>query len=170
MLTVERSDEVLAREAARGDGKAFEALVRRHTAPLLAFCRRLTRDAGAAEDAAQEAFIKAYRNLQRFDSSRSFASWITRIAQNVCIDGFRAEPAQPARAPERMSRPLIRPEDACLEKAVAGLSVKQQSVLHYKYRLGLNAAEIARQIGTTHEDVRICLHRAILLLREKLSP
>ena len=85
-----RTDEALALRAARGDREAFEELVRLHTPGLLSFCRRFSRDRAEDEDRVQETFIKAHRNLSTFDPSRSFVSWLTKIAQNACLDGVRS--------------------------------------------------------------------------------
>lgn len=164
-----RPDETLALEAARGDRRAFEELVRKYAGPIAAFCREIVRDAAEAEDRAQEAFLRAYRGLGTFDPARSFSSWLYRIAQNVCIDALRGRPET---APEaRTDRPPLT-SDALgrLDDALERLTAKQRLVLHYKYRLGLNAAEIAAQAGLSHEDVRVTLHRAIRALRERMSP
>jgi RNA polymerase sigma-70 factor (ECF subfamily) len=166
-----RPDEALAREAARGDRGAFELLVRRHAGPLLAFCRGIVRDGSEAEDRVQEAFVKAYRALSRFDPARPFASWLYKIAQNVCRDALRGRkeaslpPGHPAPRPPLAGDALGR-----LDDALEVLPAKHRMVLHYKYRLGMNAAEIAAQLGLSHEDVRVTLHRAIRTLRERMSP
>lgn len=168
-LLLVRTDEQLARDAARGRRDAFEALVRKHTGPLLSFCRRLVRDRAEAEDRVQETFLKAYRKISTFDPARSFASWLYKIAQNVCIDALRSGGSLPKSAPGTVP-PLAGVDDGRLETAVAALPAKVQAILHYKYRLGFNAAEVAAQLGLSHEDVRVSLHRAIRALREKLSP
>ena len=163
-----RPDETLALEAARGDRRAFEELVRKYAGPIAAFCRDIVRDAAEAEDRAQEAFLRAYRGLATFDPSRPFSSWLYKIAQNACIDALRARP-EPPPAPAPEGRPLGSDALGRLEAALEGLTAKQRMVLHYKYRLGLNAAEIAAQLGITHEDVRVTLHRAIRALRGRMS-
>lgn len=165
-MTAVRSDEQLARAAARGDRAAFTALVRRYAAGLAAFCRGLLGDAGRAEDAAQEAFLKVYRALPRFDPERRFAPWLYKIAQNACVDAIRAEREVPAAGGDAV--PLSREDDGRLEEAMSELPPKHQAVLHYKYRLGMNAAEIAEQMGLGHADVRVCLHRAIRFLRGRI--
>ena len=56
-----------------------------------------------------------------------------------------------------------------VDRAMEDLPGKYRAVLHYKYELGFNAAEIAEQLGMSHENVRVCLHRAIRSLRERMS-
>ncbi|MCO5166133.1 MAG: sigma-70 family RNA polymerase sigma factor [Planctomycetes bacterium] len=166
------TDEALAARAARGDAAAFEALVRRHAGPLLAYCRRLLGDPIEAEDRVQDALIRAYRALDRFDASRRFAPWLFRIAHNGCVDALRArrawapldEEAAPAPA-----APLAPEQSPAIAQAVADLPARHRAVLHLKYTLGLDAAEIAARLDTTPGNVRVVLHRAIKLLRERLS-
>ena len=168
-MVQETTDEALAAKAAAGDREAFETLVARYTGPLLAFCRHLM--AEEAEDRVQEAFVRAFRNLGKFREPLRFSAWIHKIAQNLCIDALRArklwEPLRrnavsdaPPLADERLDR---------VEQVVSRLPAKYRAIFHYKYKLGWTSAEIADQLDTSHEDVRICLHRAIHSLREKLG-
>ncbi|RMG12322.1 MAG: sigma-70 family RNA polymerase sigma factor [Planctomycetota bacterium] len=167
------TSEELARRAARGDAKAFDELVERHTPALYALCRRMLGDATEAEDRVQEAFLRAFRNLQRFDPSRPFLPWLTRIAHNACVDSLRARrswhpwPEQGVAAP---SEPLRLDAADALAPALETLSARQRAVLHCKYVLGMTAPDIARQLDTTPGNVRVCLHRAIAALRRRLSP
>jgi RNA polymerase sigma-70 factor, ECF subfamily len=170
----ELTDEALASRAARGDHAAFEALVRRHAGPLLAFCRRLLGDATEAEDRVQEAFMRAFRNLDRFDASRRFGSWLYRIAQNACVDTLRARrdwaPIDEVDPPGRDAAPLTADASPALTRAVSELPARQRAVVHLKYTLGLDALEIAERLDMTPGNVRVVLHRAIKTLREALSP
>lgn len=170
-MTAERSDEELAVAAAEGDASAFDALVRKHGEPLLAFCRHVLGDRASAEDQVQEAFIRAHRNLGRFDPTRRFSSWLYKIAQNACMDALRRhkgwEPLD-ERVPDRDREPFGHEHVGALDAALATLPAKYRVILHHKYRLGLNAREIAELLDLTPEDVRISLHRAIKLLRERL--
>ncbi len=164
------SDEDLASQAAFGEASAFETLVRRYLAPLLAFCSHLLQDRVEAEDRVQEAFLKAYAKLGTFDPDGKFASWLFKIAQNCCIDTLRArkawEPVENRAAPIP-HEPYFERADR-LERVVAELPAKYRMVLHYKYRLDYTTAEIAEQLDTSPEDVRICLFRAIRRVRERL--
>ena len=163
-----RTDEALALMAARGDREAFEELVRLHTPALLSFCRRFSRDRAEAEDRVQETFLKAHRNLSTFDPSRSFVSWLTKIAQNTCLNGIRSR-ERPLPLSREDHPPISSDDGGQLDGAVAALPEKHRAILHYKYGLDMNAAEIAEQMGLSHSDVRVSLHRAIRTLRERLA-
>jgi RNA polymerase sigma-70 factor (ECF subfamily) len=168
------TDSELADRASQGDRKAFAALASRYARPLYAFCRRIMGDAAEAEDRTQEAFLRAYQNLERFDPQRSFSPWLYRIAQNACIDVLRQRKAwSPLPADQEASLkapPLLRHQDlGDLQEVVAQLPGKYQAVLHLKYTEGLSAPEIGDALGMTPGGVRVTLHRAIRLLREKVS-
>lgn len=173
VLEAHVTDEALAVRAAAGDHAAFEALVRRHAGSLVAFCRRLLGDPVEAEDKVQEAFLKAYRGLDRFDPSRRFSSWLYRIAQNACVDALRARrdwaPIDEVDPPGADAAPLVADTSPRIAQAVSALPARQRAVLHLKYALDLDAVEIAERLDMTPGNVRVVLHRAIKLLREKLS-
>ncbi len=69
-----------------GDASAFEEIVRAHQDRIYNLCRYMLGNARDAEDAAQDAFIKAFRNLKDFEPAPSFSAWLYRIAVNTCID------------------------------------------------------------------------------------
>lgn len=76
---------VRARRAAKGDTRAFEALVRRHEDRVLTNCRYLTGSPDDAQDLAQEVFVKAFFGLPRFEGRSTFGTWIQRIKANHCL-------------------------------------------------------------------------------------
>lgn len=159
-----RTDEELAAQAAEGNPQAFAALVRKYSAPLLSFCAHLLRDPAEAEDRVQEALLKAYANLDLFEPTGKFSSWLFKIAQNGCIDALRARKQWEALAEDP---PAPAGRSVGLEVALESLPAKHRAVLQYKYQFGFSTAEIAQQLDTSPEDVRICLHRAIRRLRER---
>ncbi len=90
-------DETAAAAVVRGKRECFAELVRRHQGTVYRIARRILNDDGEAADAAQEAFVKAYRNLPSFDTSRAFAPWLYRIARNHALDVSRKRGASPER-------------------------------------------------------------------------
>ena len=76
-------------QAQKGDDAAFTNLVEMYQKPVYNLCYRMLGEAEAAEDAAQETFLKAYQNLARYDVERSFATWLLSIAAHHCIDKLR---------------------------------------------------------------------------------
>ena len=85
-----RTDGELVARAQRGDLDAFGDLVRRHEAMAVRVAAVVCGSAGA-EDAAQEAFVRAYRSLHRFDAERPFRPWLARIVANVAKNRVRSE-------------------------------------------------------------------------------
>lgn len=88
-LATSESDESIAEKIQRGQHQYFGEILIRYEAKIKRYARRFLTDPKDAEDAAQEAFIKAYRNIQSFDTSRKFSSWLYRIAHNECINFLR---------------------------------------------------------------------------------
>ena len=163
----EPSDEDLARAAAQGDLSAFERLLKRHSGPLLLFCTHVLRDHAAAEDAVQETFLRVHVHLPRFDPSKRFASWITAIAHNLCRDALRVRGRE--RSVEGVEPVATgRCEDDAIEPRLGRLPAKHRAILFQKYRLGLNATEIAERLGLTPSDVRTSLHRMLKVLKRSL--
>ena len=88
----------LARE---GDSQAFRALVERHSRAVYRLAHRMTGSPQDAEDVVQETFLKAYKQLGRFESRSNFGTWLHRIAVNCSIDLIRARPHREAGAGRR---------------------------------------------------------------------
>ena len=162
----ETSDEDLARAAAEGNLAAFELLTRRHTGPLLLFCTQVLQDRVAAEDVVQESFLRVYIHLRRYDPSRRFASWITSIAHNLCRDALRARRRETPAA--GLDQAACAPAVDSLQDYLDRLPAKHRAILFQKYRLGLNATEIAERLGLSAADVRTSLHRVLKVLRRSL--
>src|SRR5437016_471604 len=92
-------DNVLIREAQRGNHTAFEELVRQYDHSVLRLALRLTGSESDAQDIYQEAFLKAYRNLVSFRFECSFYTWIYRIVTNLCLDHLRKKNVRKEDAP-----------------------------------------------------------------------
>src|SRR6188474_3634572 len=76
-------------QAQQGSDEAFTRLVEEHQTHVYNLCYRMLGEPEAAEDAAQESFLRAYQNLQRYDRNRPFATWMLSIAAHYCIDRLR---------------------------------------------------------------------------------
>lgn len=76
-------------QAQRGDPQAFTRLVEAYQKPVYNLCYRMLGNAEDAEDSAQETFLRAYRSMKRYDSSRPFSTWLLSIAAHHCIDQIR---------------------------------------------------------------------------------
>jgi RNA polymerase sigma-70 factor (ECF subfamily) len=127
-------------------------------------------DAAAAEDIAQEGFLAAIRNLDRFDRRRPFAPWLHRIVVNRAIDFARArslrgetslDPNLPApdRSPDGLGRPLV--------EAIALLAPEHRGVIVLRHLLGYTPGEIAELLGIPRGTVNSRLRRGLDSLEER---
>jgi len=163
-------------QALAGSQSAFEQIVRRYQRPIISLIARMTGDWALAEDLAQETFVKAFRSLAAFDTTRRLSSWLFRIAHNTAIDAMRRHrPAQaaldagalafvdaasePATAPQ--PDPIERRElgDA-LEAAMAELRPDQRAAIVMRYENGLSFDEIGTVLGVPEVTARSHVHRA----------
>lgn len=141
---------------------AVEALVRTAAPAALAAARRVTGDASLAEDACQEAFLRAFRALAKFRPEASFRAWLRTIAVRCAIDVMRRRrpesplPPEPAGLPEDS-----RHEDAdLLRAALAALSPVEREILLARELEGADDREIARRLDMSVTAVRVRIHRA----------
>ena len=86
---VDELDPALIRAAAAGDLRAFETIVRAYQQHIWRFLRRFLGDAAAAEDVAQETFLRLYRSLPGFAHQAKFSAWVFKIARNAALDELR---------------------------------------------------------------------------------
>lgn len=174
VVATEVDDATLVVRARMGDAPAFEALVRRYAGPLLGHARSLLGDAQEAEDAAQDALLKAWGELGRHDLTRSFGAWVHRILHNRCVDVLRARkawaPIDEVEPAATEAAPLADGQAPGLAAAIASLPPRQRAVLELRFALGLDGPEIAARLDMTPGNVRVVLHRAITALRERLVP
>src|SRR5512141_1166879 len=84
-------DEALVREAQRSDMRAFEELVARHRDKIYARAYSMMRNEEEALDLSQEAWVKGWQRLRQFQGDSSFATWMTRIVINLCLDQLRRQ-------------------------------------------------------------------------------
>src|SRR5512145_1862254 len=91
-----QTDAAAVALARGGDSEAFRALVERHSRAVFRLAHRMTGNAHDAEDVVQETFLRAYRQLGRFESRANFGTWLHRIAVNCSIDLIRSRPHKEA--------------------------------------------------------------------------
>ena len=192
------ADETIwARAATGGDKVAFGRLVERHKTSVFGLCYRLLGGGGAraasdeARDAAQEAFVRAFTHLARFDARQPFGAWVLRIARNHCIDLLRRrrptlalvpetrgeDGPEPGVAPELADRFATTGEEAMqeqeaqrdLELAVARLPPRYREVIALFHQQHKSYAEIAATLQVPLGTVMTWLHRARKQLRVQLS-
>lgn len=161
----------LVRQATGGDIDAFEALVRRFQRQVYGFAVQHLRDVDEAQDLTQEIFVKLYRNLARFDSTRPFEPWFWKLAANTTINYRRKR--VPATTDEDLE---LRGEaaeqahhDPTLVDALAQLDPAYRLPILLHYYADLSLEQVASSLGVTLPAVKSRLHRARALLRNSLA-
>ena len=185
-------DNVLIREAQRGNRVAFEELVRQYDQAVLRLALRLTASESDAQDIYQEAFLKAYRNLAGFRFECSFYTWLYRIVTNLCLDHMRKRKVRKEDAPVAMAsdgseinlldqvsddraganpeRDLMRRElGHKIGRALTRLTPRERTVFELKHYQGLKLRTIGEMLHTTEETAKNTLFRATQKLRGALA-
>ncbi len=170
--------------AIKGDQDAFTELVYTYQDSVFNLCYRMLSDRAEAEDASQEAFLRAYLNLQRYDPSRSFKTWVLSIASNHCIDRLRRRRMQWLSIDEPLPPNIIlasdepEPEEAALFKERSGavqalldnLSPDYRAAVVLRYWYDYSYTEIADILDTTESAIKSRLFRARQMLAENMNP
>lgn len=165
----------------QGDQDAFAELVYTFQDPVYNLCYRMLGESGEAEDATQEAFLRAYLNITRYDTQRSFKTWVMSIASNHCIDRIRKRRMyyvslddEPTAAALALSSKDPLPEQATLQNERSELFQDLLLQLDPDYRVAVilrywydySYAEIAETMGTTESAIKSRLFRARKSLAE----
>src|SRR5437868_13813058 len=157
------------RGAQAGNASDFEALFRAHWAQAFRAAYLVVHDAAAAEAIAQEAFLAAVRNLDRFDRRRPFGPWLHRIAVNRAIDWTRARSLR-AEAEEYDVAAPERPEpDERMLPSLATLDPEQRAVIVLRYLLEYTPGEIADLLDLPRGTVNSRLRRGLDKLKGELA-
>ena len=174
-------DAELAMRARDGDVRAYEELVARYQEVAYRVAWVVARGAGEAEDAVQEAFVKAYQHLPRFRPGAPFRPWLLRIVANEARNRARssrrreglalrvaAQPADAAQSPEAAA--LEREDAELLAAALGRLSERDRLVIAYRHLFEMSEAETAEALGVRVGTVKSRLSRAMNRLRADLVP
>jgi RNA polymerase sigma-70 factor (ECF subfamily) len=172
-------ETALVERAARQDAAAWEALVREHQQAVFRLAYLFTGDPDEAEDIAQEAFIRAFRSIDRADPERPFRPWVLSIAANLARNRLRGVKRYLAalqhfatRDPEavRPARPDpdLHGETRALWESIRRLSLEDQQVIYLRYFLELTEENTAAALGIAQGTVKSRLHRALRRLRVRL--
>jgi RNA polymerase sigma-70 factor, ECF subfamily len=176
-----QGDEIAIDEARRGNCDAFRVLVERHARAVHRLAFRMTGSEVDAEDMVQETFLKAWKQIGRFDGRATFATWLYRICANCSLDHIRArnrkqdqqfDPAVQVAAsdpsPERMA--LSSQITAILGPALAALSDMERAAFVLRHYEGLGIEEISVALGVQPGAAKHSVFRAVQKLRRALAP
>jgi len=174
--TVVGIDLALIERARKGDSRAFERLYRDHVGRVHGLCLRMTRNPDLAADCAQDAFIKAWKALPKFEARASFSTWLHRIAVNTVLEKRRgssnAEIAveDPTEYETDAQAVLDTPvEEEELEAAIASLPQGARDALVLCGVYGYEHSEAATMLGIAVGTCKAQLHRARGLLKDRLE-
>lgn len=185
MGRMEASDLDLVEQAQAGNGEAFRGLVDRHARTLFHTAYRLTRNEQSAEDVVQEALLKAYRKLDRFDRRAEFGTWLYRITVNSAMDLMRKESRRAAKAPmqdglemESFQSAEPSPDRVAesgemgreVERVLASLSPLERSAFVLRHFEGRTTNEICETLGIRTGATKQAVFRAVRKLRAALAP
>ncbi|HEY6212025.1 MAG TPA: sigma-70 family RNA polymerase sigma factor [Vicinamibacterales bacterium] len=185
MEALEASAATLAR-ARRGDGEAFRELVERHSRSVFRLAYRMTGNEHDAEDVVQESFLRAYKQLGRFESRANFGTWLYRITANCAVDLMRSRQARhdvsrgesldvdvhqhaaDIPGPDRVA------QSAEIERTVQGalgsLSPLERAAFTLRHYEGRSIEEIAATLDLGTSAAKHSVFRAVKKLRVALEP
>lgn len=183
------TDSAAADEARKGNQQAFRVLVERHSHAVFRLAFRMTGNEQDAEDMVQETFLRAYKQLHRFDGRAAFGTWIYRICANCSLDLLRARQtrreAQPLDSDEESVHWLERvaarepsPERLAHSGQIAGLlqpalkrlSAMERAAFILRHYEGCDIEEIAKTLGVQANAAKHSVFRAVQKLRRALEP
>jgi RNA polymerase sigma-70 factor, ECF subfamily len=175
----------LVSDALGGSQSAFEQIVRRYQRPVIGLITRMVGDRAVAEELAQEAFVKAFRNLAGFDVTRRLSSWLFRIAHNTALDWLRrARPASVSlddegddgarRALTAAAAPAVDPVESealgrAIETAMQALRPAYRAAITLRYEEELSFEEVGHVLGVPEVTARTYVHRARKELAQALT-
>ncbi len=176
-------DIVLIQSVQQGDRAAFDVLVRKYMKPAYAYCKRILDNHQDAEDASQNAFLKAYKNISSFEDKSSFKTWFYTILTNECMNRIKPGKTRPAKSISGTEHDLPAPESRSamvfqgdsdfinqqVKKAVDTLPLRQRLAFTLNCYQGLDYNEIAVTLACSYENVKMLVSLARKSLREQLK-
>ena len=184
-----QTDAATVALARDGDSEAFRALVERHSRAVYRIAHRMTGNSSDAEDVVQETFLKAYRQLGRFESRANFGTWLHRIAVNCSIDLIRSRPHRESghdtadleemsgaevtenaghKTPERLM--LSTEVQDRIASAMSALSDRERAAFVLRHFEGHSIDDISRSLGLKSNATKHSIFRAVRKMRTALEP
>jgi RNA polymerase sigma-70 factor, ECF subfamily len=183
---MQESDDLVISRVRAGDDDAFRELVEQHSRAVFRVAFRVTGRVEDAEDVVQETFLRAYRQLDRFEARSNVRTWLHRIATNCAIDLLRARPKREvAEEPEALERAAgaagdgLPPPDRSLlgvqiKERLAGamslLTEMERATFTLRHFEGLSIGEIGGKLGLNTSATKHSIFRAVRKMRRELQP
>ncbi len=185
---MDERDAAVVAQAREGDRDAFRALVDRHSRYVFSLAHRMTGNAQDAEDVVQEAWLKAHKQLSRFEARADFRTWLHRITVNCSIDLIRGrrhredahDPADLEQGPlsERGSESQPTPERVAastqisdrVNEALGLLTAHQRAAFTLRHVEGMSIEEVGEKLGMKTSATKHSIFRAVKKMRNALEP
>src|SRR4051812_27685013 len=185
---MELTDAVAVARARAGDSDAFRVLVERHSRSLFRLAFRMTGNQQDAEDVVQESFLRAYKQLAKFDERASFGTWLYRIAANCSLDLVRSKkrrseqlaPADPDRNDPILSLPALSPSPEReaqsgqvrerVAEAMQELSATERTAFVLRHFEGMCIEDVSKVLDCAPGAAKHSVFRAVQKLRRALEP
>jgi RNA polymerase sigma-70 factor (ECF subfamily) len=179
--SVELDDRQLVEQIRQGDDGAFETLVRRKTSKVYGLCYRVIGNGEDAKDISQLVFLKLWENLEKYDATYAFDTWLYRMVTNVAIDFMRSKQSRDnaVNSNLRLVKTSVDPEQTVTVQrkevesvfnAVSNvLSPKQKTIFVMSEMEDLRSSEIAKVLGCRESTVRNHLFNARKLMQAQLK-
>ncbi len=179
------SDAVVVARVRAGDSDAFRLLVDRHATGIFRLAFRMVGNEHDADDVVQESFLKAYRQLHRFESRANFGTWLYRIAVNCALDLLRQRPrnagdpaieegddppADPETNPSPERLAFSAEVQSRVTSALAELSDAERAAFLLRHFEGQSIEEIGRALGLRTSATKHTVFRAVQKMRRALEP
>jgi len=175
------TDEAIVVRVRNGDADAFAVLVRRYERPVYAYAYSFLRDANEAEDAAEEAFVRAFASLANLTDASKFYPWLRGIARHVCQHWRAKQSRRPASlhantaaldrvddAPSPAASAETAEFEASVSEMMASLPETYATVAQLRFKRQMKVGAIATELSLSVEAVESRLRRAKDMLREKM--
>lgn len=169
-------------KAVKGDGKAFEKLIRRYDGQIMNLLLNILKDPDDASDAYQNTFIKVYNSLGQFKKGSAFYTWLYRIAVNTAYSFYNKKPVHSEFDENIHSPELTETHPAAgdrelsdeekrelVKKEIEKLSLQQKSVVYLKSYEGLKFREIADVLSLNEGTVKKYFHRAVENIKNSID-
>jgi RNA polymerase sigma-70 factor, ECF subfamily len=184
----EDSDAAQVAQTLAGNQEAFRPLVERYSQRLFRLAYRITGSESDAEDLVQETFLKAYRNLGKFEARSNFGTWLYRICANCSLDQWRRQRPKgevqeldnpdgtlsadsltnPSPSPERLVLSLEVQQE--MEAAIQQLTPTERTAFALRHHEGLSIEEISEVLGLRISATKNAVFRGVQKLRRALAP
>ncbi len=179
-------DKTLVAQATAGDQESFRQLVEIHSRDIFRLAYRLTGRREDADDVVQEAFLRAYRSLDRFDSRSRFGTWLHRITVNCAMDHLRRVQREASRREPAENEPILAKQisfepgpdrlassgqiEMQVERALDNLSPIERAAFVLRHFEQLPITDIGHRLGSRTSATKHAVFRAVRKLRQELGP